>query len=99
MDLTVLMLESLGDNAENVKIKIVEGVDVNEKTKDGMTVLMYACVLGYVNVVTYLLSLKNIDINMKDNNGKNAIDYANKSKSENKEVIIGLLSRLHSDVS
>ena len=92
MDLTVLMITSLGDNAENVKIKIVEGVDVNEKTKDGMTVLMYACILGYVNVVKYLLTLKNIDINMKDNNGIKALDYANKSQSENKEVIIGLLS-------
>jgi len=53
---------------------------------------MYACVLGYVNVVTYLLSLKNIDINMKDNKGNTALDYVNKSKSKNKEVIINLLN-------
>ena len=53
------------------------GAEVNAKTKDGQTALMYASIKGDPKVVEMLLA-KGAEVNVKDNIGKTALILANR---------------------
>lgn len=68
----------MGDIAQVTRILSTGFVDVNEKDKDGRTVLMSACWNGRGEVVKYLIS-QGADVNVKDNGGLTVWDYATSS--------------------
>lgn len=51
-------------------------VDCNIMTKDSITPLIISSSYGFLGIVKYLLSLKNIDILCRDANNKSALDYS-----------------------
>ena len=54
------------------------GMDVNStKRKSGMTPFMQACCYGDLELISYIKEC-GADINKRDNNGMNALDYAKK---------------------
>ena len=60
-------------------IKILE-FNINAKTPNGRTVLIGASIVGRAEVVKYLIE-KGADVNLKDNDGKTALDYAKDSET------------------
>jgi ankyrin repeat protein len=65
------------------------GIDVNQKTKTGVTSLCKACDLGHEHIVKLLLGVGSIDINYKLNNGDTALSIALRQGNTN---IIQMLS-------
>jgi hypothetical protein len=61
-----------GENV--VKIFIEEGTDINEKNEFGITPLMYASTASSPEFLNYLLK-NGANINLRDNEGKNALDH------------------------
>jgi hypothetical protein len=59
---------------EVVKIFIEEGIDINEKNEFGITPLMRASTSSSPELLNYLLK-NGANINIKDNEGKNALDH------------------------
>jgi len=58
-----------------VKLLIDKGADVNAKTNDGDTALMWAAISGEVDIVKMLLE-KGADVNAKNNHGDTALIFA-----------------------
>lgn len=60
-----------------------DDLDINATDLSGRTALMLAIIGGYEHVVTYLLSLNEIDIvNAADNHGKTALQLATAAKKK-----------------
>ncbi len=75
--MTPLMIASMDNNLEIVKMLVEAGANINQKNKEnGKTALMYAASLGYLEVCEYLISQKEILINAKDKEGKTALMHA-----------------------
>ena len=77
---SVLMEASYEGHLKVIKYLIENGkVNVNAKDDDGWTALMRASWRGYFEIVKYLVE-KGADINIKNNNGKTALDLADSEK-------------------
>ena len=68
---------------EVLKLLLKYNTKVNARNNDGQTALMFGC--HTVEIVKQLLE-KGADISLKDNSGKNAIDYA-KEYVNNEEIV------------
>jgi ankyrin repeat protein len=65
---------------------ISKGVDVNAKTLDGKTALLYACKESQIKNVKRLID-RRANVNVADNNGMNALHYASWSVNVNTDII------------
>ncbi|MCL2312645.1 MAG: ankyrin repeat domain-containing protein, partial [Firmicutes bacterium] len=74
--------------AQTIKILSEEGVNINRKGKFRLTILMVSAKKGYKRVLNILLDNKEIDLNLRDNCGRTALDYA-----EGKEIIELLMEK------
>ncbi|XGA08230.1 MAG: ankyrin repeat domain-containing protein [Wolbachia endosymbiont of Xenopsylla cheopis] len=63
---------------------IKEGIDVNSQNEYGLTPLHLAIDIGDIEAVRYLLTIKNINPFIQDNNGRTPFDYAKKEDDKNK---------------
>ena len=69
-------------NYDRIEKILEEGkVDVNVKDFWGWTFLMYACYKGFLKIAKLLLEY-GAEVNAKDKNGKNAMDYAKRPYDE-----------------
>ncbi|HRX63568.1 MAG TPA: ankyrin repeat domain-containing protein [Candidatus Absconditabacterales bacterium] len=74
--ITGLMLSILLGDVEMVKFLLKNGADVNKKSGDGRTALIYACNKKFdLNIVKNLLKYP-VDISVEDKKGNNATMYA-----------------------
>ena len=64
------------NNLSLVKDLIKCGVDINSRTHNNNTPLIYACITGSKSVVNYLVSLDKIDINAQNGDGNTALHYS-----------------------
>ena len=87
---TSLMLASVHNNIEIVKLLIDARVDVNLQEKDGWTALMFATT-NYNKKIVKLLIDAGADINIKNNKGNTALIFSKIIK--NKEIIELLKSK------
>lgn len=62
-------------NLAAVKQYLQDGADVNARTKDGLTPLMFAARDGHLDVVKYLVD-KGADMNTRDNYGTTPLMWA-----------------------
>jgi ankyrin repeat protein len=82
---------SLNVNTEVIGLLISDGVDVNAKTREGKTALLYACKENQIANVKKLIE-NGADVKMVDDQRMNALHYACKSLNVNTEVIDLLIS-------
>ena len=62
---------------ETAKLLIENGADINETTTEsGETALMMACKQCHFNIARLLIETQNINLDITDNNGFTALDYA-----------------------
>ena len=66
-------------NIEAVKMHLAAGTDVDEKTKPGMTPLIYAVWKGHKEIIE-LLIVKGADVNAKNVDGERPLDWAIRRK-------------------
>ena len=78
-----------------VKILIQFGADVNSKNNRGSSPLSQATVSGHLDMVSYFLSLPEIDVNTVDKNGWTPLYIA--SREDNSEMVLLLLSHKKTD--
>jgi ankyrin repeat protein len=71
---------------------IAKGANINTKDGHGLTVLHYAVMHGYLNVVLMLLAAEGIDICAKDEDQYTVLMYA--CRNHNVEIIKALLAAL-----
>ena len=69
------MVASLNGHAEIVKLLADNGAELNLKSNDGSSALIFASQNGNAEVVKVLLE-KGADPGLKDNKDKTALDYA-----------------------
>jgi len=55
-------------NPQKVQALLLAGADINYQDEDGITVLMSACVRGYVGTVNFLLK-RGADLNLTQDGG------------------------------
>lgn len=67
-----LLLVSRNGNLDLVKLFIEKNVDVNHKNNIGWTSLIMACVYGNLDVILYLLTISNIETEIK---GRHFTEY------------------------
>ena len=73
---SALMEASYEGHLKVVKYLVEKGIDrVNVKDNDGWTALMRASWRGYLEIVQYLVEI-GADINIKNKDGKTALDWA-----------------------
>lgn len=79
---------------QSVKFMIeTVGVNPNYRGRQGMTSLILASRSGKIDIVRVLLAYETLDMEMSDDAGKKAIDYAT---ANGKEEIVGLLQQQRS---
>jgi ankyrin repeat protein len=66
---------------EEVEAAINAGADIEEKSKDEYTALIYATAKGHANVVVYLIE-EGANVNAVDKYGTSALEYASKKGHE-----------------
>ena len=72
-----------------VKEFVDKGGDVNERKKDGMTLLMYASAGGHVHLIDYLMQ-NGADLRLRDNGGYTAFLHgAAVDRTESMEALLG----------
>ncbi|MAM71561.1 MAG: hypothetical protein CMP91_10505 [Gammaproteobacteria bacterium] len=69
-------IPAIDDLRPGVELLIEHGADVNAQSADGTTVLHHAVALGRDQVVTYLIE-NGVDLSLKDNSNRSALDVAN----------------------
>lgn len=90
---TPLKLAIITENPALVnRILQVPGIDVNFQDEDGESALMAAAVGGNIEIVRLLLA-KDALVKLKDTQGRTAIEYAQNSASDTKNVIIKILEK------
>ena len=62
--------------ADVIKSLTFEDININAQDGEGVTLLMLACTKGSYEVVQYMLSNENIDVNVKNVYGNTALDCA-----------------------
>lgn len=71
---------------------------INHQNKFGQSILMRACYADDIAIVRELINIKEINFNLKDNEGNTAAHYAFRSKSgENKVKIVTSLANCDAD--
>lgn len=76
---TTLLEDAKNGRLHKVKQAIKAGIDVELKSKDGYTSLIYASAKNHLDVVTFLLS-RGANAKATDRDGVSAIDYAKKKR-------------------
>lgn len=76
---------------------ILFGADINMKRDNGMTALIEAIQASDLEMVNYILSLKNVKMNLKDQNGKSALLKSFESASLN--IVIKILTNSGVDLT
>lgn len=79
-------------NKSAIKALVKKGADINFSGKDGFRPIMTAVVEGDEEIIELLLTL-GADPSQKDNNGKDALDWAKKHNSNGGEVLTKLISK------
>lgn len=51
----------------------IDGIDLHQTSRSGETLLYMACVKGFVDIVDFLVNCEYYDINVKNDNGTNAL--------------------------
>ena len=82
-------------NIEAVKQHLAAGVDVNAKSDDGGTPLLYAAAYGHRKIVELLIAA-GADVNVKNENGKTTLHFA---VLNGRKVIVELLIAKGADVN
>ena len=77
-------------NLPRVQALLANGVDVNTKSQNGGTALVWAAYFGKLEVVKALVG-KGAEIDAKDNDGETALFMA--SRSDHPDVVLALLDR------
>jgi len=72
----VIQTCALEGNLEQMKRFIDDGIDVNEKGKDGKTALHIAVAQNDIAMVEFLIEQQNINLHVIDNEGNSALYYA-----------------------
>jgi len=72
---TCLFFACYAGRATVVAALLQKGADYNHKFEEGMTYLHVAVALGHIDCAKLLVET-GIDIHVKDNNGRNALDFA-----------------------
>ncbi|HLE01405.1 MAG TPA: ankyrin repeat domain-containing protein [Bdellovibrionota bacterium] len=75
-DDTPLMKAAMNCSSRISGALISRDSNVNLTNYDGRSALIYAAMNGCVQVIQQLLSIKGIDVNIKDDSGHTALDYA-----------------------
>ena len=70
---TVLILASREGRLDEVKVLLEAGANVNAKEKYGITALILASHIGYLEIVKELLIVDGINVNEKTNYGSTAL--------------------------
>jgi ankyrin repeat protein len=74
--ITSLMCASCQGHVKTVRVLLKYGADPNIQNENGKTALMFASELGHKKIVKRLLKEKNININLKNKIGYNALDMS-----------------------
>ncbi|XP_063923686.1 uncharacterized protein LOC135137861 [Zophobas morio] len=83
--------QSVKGNRNIIKLLTEKGMDLDVKTKSGMTALHLACLKGvYENAKTLLDS--GASVNTTGTNNKNALHYASASKKVNQDIMLLLIA-------
>ena len=70
-----LLIPTVVGMSDFIKTLLEKGVDINHQNNQGITALMNACLHGSVTSVKKLLEYSNLDINLKEPRGKQAIHF------------------------
>ena len=71
-----LIIATENNNLRSVRILINSGVDVNERSEDGMTALIFAAMNGNLEIMEILLEQDGIDVNAANDEGSTALMFA-----------------------
>jgi serine/threonine-protein phosphatase 6 regulatory ankyrin repeat subunit B len=82
---TALICASYCGYIKIVKELLNQGIDVNIQNNYGWTALIYASYKGHLDIVKELLKKDEINLNLKDNDGKDFFDHL---KDNQKEIIM-----------
>lgn len=82
----------------NAILKWPNQYDINAIDQSGRTALMNAALYGHLHIIEALMNIKDLEINMQDNNGDTALMLAVKSDSKNHVNIIKYLLNI-SDIN
>jgi hypothetical protein len=77
---------SLIGNCAKIKEMIEQGFDINYQDDDGHTSLICASYNRFRDIIVFLLTNKDIDITLKDKNGKNFVDWL-----DNIDILIDII--------
>lgn len=90
-DVTALQY-AVGHQRERIveRLLLMPGLDVNQKNEKGETALMFAALLGNLNIARLLIA-KGARVALKDEDGSTALDFAKASDSPQKNAMIKLL--------
>ena len=84
---TALMYASVLKDVEISDILVSSKANVNAKDKNGMTALMHAAAMLNTDIVSYLVKRGKADVNLTDNEGTTAEDYASTRLSVMKKAL------------
>lgn len=84
LDATALILAACYKHEHIVRYLLtVPGIDVNARSKHGVTALSYAALSGYENIVKSLIQARGINIEAQDQFGRTALNEAVEQKQDN----------------
>lgn len=75
---------------DKLKLYLSKGGSINQVDDNHMTLLMWACDRGSLELVKYLVGADNVDLNLRDAEGQTCLHYA--ASCEHRDVVKFLLS-------
>jgi ankyrin repeat domain-containing protein 50 len=75
------------------------GMDVNKGDSNGQTLLMHACEARSLDVIRFLLDIRDLDINVVDKEGRSALSHAAGCHDPSTEIVKLLTSHEGTDVN
>ena len=73
-DANAQFISAVGRNDISSVESLLFSVDINYQNGDGRTALHVAGMCGYSEIMRLLLTVKNIDVNIKDNKGNTPVE-------------------------